>query len=185
MPKLFIVRHGEAAAGWTEDPDPGLSIRGRDQARGLADAFVNRLGRPMPVLTSPMRRTRETADALASRWGIGADVEPAVGEVPSPMQTPLGERGTWLRGLMDATWSDVPHDLRIWRDGVVDTVTGLAHDAVIVSHFIAINAVVGAAEGDDRVVSFHPGYCSVTVIEHDGAALSVLERGAQASTLVL
>jgi len=184
MPKLYLVRHGEAAAAWTEETDPGLSIRGREQARDMADALVQGLG-AIPVLTSPMRRTRETADALASRWGMGAEVEPAVGEVPSPEGTPLEERGGWLRQVMDGRWPELPDGLVVWRDSVVATLTSLPHDAVIVSHFVAINAAVGAADGDDRVVCFRPGYCSVTVLETEGSSLTVIERGAQANTLVL
>lgn len=189
MAKLYLVRHGEAAAGWTEDPDPGLSVRGRDQAREMADALVDLLP-SVPVLTSPMRRTRETADALASRWGVAAEVEAAVGEVPSPALTPLGERGGWLRRLMEARWSEAPADIQAWRDRVLGTLTAVQHDAVIVTHYIAINVAVGAADEDERVVCFRPGYCSVTVLETESGdagspSLRVLERGAQANTLVL
>lgn len=184
MPKLYLVRHGEAAAGWTEDPDPGLSIRGRDQARDLADALVGRLS-PMPVITSPLRRTRETADALAQRWGMAAEIETAVGEVPTPDGTALEERGTWLREFMESSWSDASPDLLAWRARVIDALSALVHDAVIVTHYVAINTVVAAAESNDRVINFRPGNCSVTVVERDGADFTVIERGAQANTLVL
>lgn len=184
MPRLYLVRHGEAAAAWTEDPDPGLSVRGRSQARAMADALIERL-RPMPVLTSPLRRTRETADALGPRWGFAPDVVSAVGEVPSPVGVPLDGRGRWLAELMEGAWSDADGGLRHWRDEVVNALTALPHDAVVVTHFVAINVAVGAAEGVDRVVAFHPGYCSVTVVEHDGETLRLLEQGVQADTLVL
>lgn len=184
MPRLYLVRHGEAAAGWTEDPDPGLSLRGRDQVRAMADALVEVL-RPLPVLTSPLRRTRETAEALASRWGVAPEQEPTLGEIPSPAMTSLGERGAWLSQVMDGRWGDLPDDLKEWREGVVEALVGIAHDAVVVTHFVVLNVAVGAADGDDRVVCFRPGYCSVTVMEIDGPSLGVLERGAQADTLVL
>lgn len=184
MPKLYLVRHGEAAAGWTEDPDPGLSIRGREQARDLADALVAVLP-PMPVLTSPLRRTRETAEAIASRWGIAIEVTPSIGEVPTPEGIPIEERGSWLRGFMEGRWADSSEPLRAWRDEVIQTFAGLPHDALLVSHYVAINAAVAEADGDDRVVVFRPGNCSVTVIDRDGIGLAVLERGAQAHTLVL
>lgn len=184
MPKLYLVRHGEAAAGWTEDPDPGLSIRGRDQARDLADALVGLLS-PMPVITSPLRRTRDTADALANRWGMAAEIEAAVGEVPTPEGTPLEDRGTWLRDFMESAWSDASPDLLAWRAGVIDALSALGHDAVVVTHYVAINTVVGAAEANDRVINFRPGNCSVTVVEREGTDFTVIERGAQANTLVL
>lgn len=184
MPTLYLVRHGEAAAAWTEDPDPGLSVRGREQARDLADALV-RLLPSMPVITSPLRRCRETADALASRWGVAAEVEPAVGEVPSPASTPVHERGSWLSQLMDARWPDVEDGLHAWRRHLLDVLVGFPHDAVVVTHFVAINVAVGAADGEDRVVSLRPGHCSVTVLAREGTTLRVLERGTQANTLVL
>ena len=30
MTQIWIVRHGEAAASWEKDPDPGLSALGQD-----------------------------------------------------------------------------------------------------------------------------------------------------------
>ena len=56
MATLYLVRHGQAAASWGEDPDPGLNALGHGQAARMAAA----LG-PMPIMISPLRRTRETA----------------------------------------------------------------------------------------------------------------------------
>ena len=52
-------------------------------------------------------------------------------------------------------------------------------------HFVAINALVGALEGDDRVTVFRPGHCSVTRLERRGAGLRVAEYGSEAATRVL
>ena len=32
---IILIRHGEAAASWSEDPDPGLSDNGHEQAENL------------------------------------------------------------------------------------------------------------------------------------------------------
>ena len=32
---IYLVRHGEAGKSWDEDPDPGLSDRGKGQSRKL------------------------------------------------------------------------------------------------------------------------------------------------------
>ena len=61
---------------------------------------------------------------------------------------------------------------------------GLPADTVVVTHYIAINAAVGFATGDDRVVNFRPDNCSCTVLESDGVMLSVVELGRQAETKV-
>ena len=41
MTQIWIVRHGEAAASWEKDPDPGLSNLGQLQAEETATALTN------------------------------------------------------------------------------------------------------------------------------------------------
>lgn len=181
MPILYVVRHAEAAAGWTEDRDPGLSLRGREQAREMAEA-LQPLG-SRPIVSSPLRRARETAAELEARWGMAADIEPTVGELPTPDGVGLAERGGWLRGLLDERWSNVDGDTLTWRRRLLETVETFRSDTLVVSHYVAINALVGAATDDDRVVCFRPGHCTVTVLEHDDAGLRLLEAGASAHSL--
>ena len=69
----------------TPTSTPASTTLGVAQAAALAD----RLGPladagPPQLVTSPMRRCRETAAPLAARWGVDADVEPLVTEIPSP-----------------------------------------------------------------------------------------------------
>lgn len=174
MSRLYLVRHGEAAAGWGEDADPGLSDQGRRQAAEMATALAP-LG-PLPVVASPLRRTRETAAALESAWGIAAAVDPAVGEVPSPTDD-LAERMTWLAGLLPMPMAAWPAELQRWRGTVGDALLALREDAVVVTHYVAIRSVVG----DD---DFHPDYCSVTVVDNAGGALAPVELGRQRRTVV-
>lgn len=176
--RLVLVRHGRPAAFFTEDTDPGLDATGRAQAEAVAGALA-----PLPVVVSPLRRTRETAAALEARWGVRARVEPAVGEIPSPPGE-LASRGPWLRDVLGARWPALPGELRAWRDGVLEALRAIPDDSVVVTHFVVINVAVGAAEGDDRVTVFRPGYCSRTVIALEDAGLRVVERGAEADTVV-
>jgi broad specificity phosphatase PhoE len=55
---------------------------------------------------------------------------------------------------------------------------------VIFSHFIAINAAIGAATNDDRVVIGHLDNCSVSVFEASDEGLSLVEMGGEADTLI-
>jgi broad specificity phosphatase PhoE len=56
---------------------------------------------------------------------------------------------------------------------------------VVFSHFIAINAVIGACLGDDRLVIDSLDNASVTVVEvSPGGDVHLLERGRQADTLI-
>jgi broad specificity phosphatase PhoE len=180
--RLYLVRHGKAAAGWGDDLDPGLDDVGHAQAATMAERLAA-VG-PVPIVTSPLRRTRETAAALERRWGATAVVQPAVGEIESPTAD-LSEREAWLRTLMQGSWRDAP-DLGGWRQGVVDALGALATDTVVVTHFVAINVAVGHATADDRVVCFVPDNCSVTVLDVDGDRFDVVELGAAiGSTQVL
>lgn len=183
MSRLILVRHGQAAASWGEDADPGLSETGRAQAEAMASAVSESLAAPQPIEVSPLRRTRETAAALEARWATEAAVVPAIGEVPSP-GLDLSERGAWLATLMGGTWDEADPDTRRWRDALVDHVAASPSDRVIVTHFVAINVVVGAARDDPRVRCFSPGYCSRTIVEATGGRLEVVALGGQAATAV-
>jgi broad specificity phosphatase PhoE len=183
VPRITLVRHGQAAAGWGDDLDPGLSDIGAAQARAVADALAS-IG-PQPIVCSPLRRCRETAAPLAAQWRVEPVVDAAVGEIVSPADhAGLEARGAWLRGAMQGTWSALGPEHHAWRDAVVDRVRACAEDTVIHSHFVAINAVVGAALGDDRLVCFAPDNCSWTVIDVEGLDLRVVELGRQAMTEV-
>jgi broad specificity phosphatase PhoE len=183
MPRITLVRHGQAAAGWSDDLDPGLSEIGHAQAAATADAIAS-IG-PQPIICSPLRRCRETAAALAALWNVEPIVDPAVGEIVSPADSAgLEARGAWLREAMGGTWSQLGSEHARWHDAVIERIRAIEVDTVVHSHFIAINVVVGAALGDDRVVCFAPDNCSWTVVDVDGDDLTIVELGRQATTEV-
>jgi broad specificity phosphatase PhoE len=177
-----LVRHGKAAASFSEASNPGLDDTGAAQAEAMAERLAP-LG-PLPIVTSPLRRTRETAAPLERRWRFTARIEPAVGEIPSPMEAPAA-RGEWLRGVMAGAWSAQSEDLKLWRQDVADALLALQRPTVVVTHFVAINVAVGIAEGDDRVIGFTPDHCSVTVLDVEDGALRLVRRGAERATQVL
>ena len=47
--KLYLVRHGHAAAGWGDHPDPGLDALGRAEAEAMAERLAP-LG-PLPLVS--------------------------------------------------------------------------------------------------------------------------------------
>src|SRR5262249_32539564 len=155
---------------------------GAAQAEAMAERLAA-LG-PLPIITSPLRRTRETAMPLEQRWRFTARIEPAVGEIPSPMEDPAA-RGVWLRGVMAGVWFAQVDALRAWRQQVIDALTALPRPTVVVTHFVAINVAVGVAERDDRVVGFAPDNCSVTVLDVEDGRLRLVRRGLERATQVL
>jgi broad specificity phosphatase PhoE len=180
--RIYLVRHGKAAAGWGAHLDPGLDDAGRAQAEEMAKALAP--SGPLPLVASPLRRTRETAAALERRWVVAARIEPRVGEIPSPAED-LAGRAEWLRGVMQRRWPQLDATLARWRGAVVEALCAIEEDTCVVSHFIAINVAVGHATGDDRVTSFRPDYCSCTLLEVAAGKLSLIELGAEGSTRVL
>jgi broad specificity phosphatase PhoE len=181
--RLYLVRHGQPLARYDQDHDPGLDDIGRAQSEAAA-AELAALG-PLPIITSPLRRTRETAAPFERQWSVAASVEPAVGEVRSPSDD-LAERSAWLGEILRGKrrWSELDDERRRWRDGVVHALLSLDADTVVVTHYIAINAAVGGATGDDHVVNFRPDNCSCTVVESDGQALSLVGLGRERETVV-
>jgi len=179
MARITMVRHGRAEAGFGEQMDPGLDALGREQAHAVAAKLAG-FG-PLPILSSPLRRAQQTAAPLAALWDCTPVIEEAVAEIPSPSGMTLESRVAWLRKLMGGSWHDVPRDLAEWREHCISTVAAIARDTVIFSHYVAINVLAGAAMGDSRVVVFSPDNCSVTVFETDGLALTLIEKGHEAS----
>jgi broad specificity phosphatase PhoE len=179
MTRIYMVRHGRAAAGFGESMDPGLDELGRSQAEAVAQT-LKALG-PLPILSSPLARTQQTAIPLAKFWAATTEIEPAVAEIPSPKGMTLEGRVAWLRKLMAGSWRDVSPELASWREHCIGAVTAIPRDTVIFSHYVAINVIAGAALGDDRVVVFSPDNCSVTVFETDGETLRLVEKGHEAS----
>ena len=58
-------------------------------------------------------------------------------------------------------------------------------DTVVVSHFVAINAAIGAAVGSDQIVVAALDNCSQTVIDVVDGRLVLVEQGSEApDTLV-
>lgn len=182
MVVVHMVRHGEASAGYSEHPDPGLSPLGHRQADRVADQLAS--AGPLLVYSSPMARARETAAPLAERWSAAPMIEAAVSEIPSPGLSPQA-RGPWLQAVMAGTWHEATDEVRAWRDGIVAFLLSLEVDAVVFSHFVAINAALSVATTSDQPRVAHLDHCSVTTFETEGSTLRAIQTGEQGVTTIL
>jgi broad specificity phosphatase PhoE len=162
MTRLLVVRHAEAAAGFGESADPGLSQQGRAQALALAD----RLGEEgrCPVFSSPLLRARQTAEPLAERYGVSVAVAPVLRELPSPTSD-LAERRAWLGRALAGTWAALSEEVNAWRDAILDAAAGVRFPQVWVTHYVVMNALVSSVRGSDEVTVFGPGHCAVMELE--------------------
>ena len=189
MTRLYLIRHGKPASTWGgDDDDPGLDETGRAQAEAVGERLASLPEglRPRAVVSSPLRRCQETAAPLAGRLGLRVEIDPAVGEIPTPAGLSPQERPAWLRRAFDGTWREIDGDLDygVWRAEAKRAVTVHAGAAVF-SHFVAINAIVSSLEGSESVVHFRPDHTSLTVLEAGIGGLRLIERGHEAATQVL
>lgn len=189
MPRLYLIRHGKPASTWGgADDDPGLDEAGQSQAEAARDWLLSLppSERPERVVSSPLRRCQETAAPTARALGVTVEVDPRVGEIPTPQALAAEERPGWLRQAFQGTWGEIQGDLDYdaWRREIVGSLHRRG-DTAVFSHFVAINAVVSHLTDDPRVVSFRPDHASVTVLETDGERLTLVAKGREATTGVL
>jgi len=181
MPKIYLVRHGRAAAGWGETADPGLDDKGRDQAVGAADALAAMS--PMSIVSSPMARAQETAAPLARAWDYTPKIDPRFSEIPTPRHMPTN-RKAWIKDILSKRWDAMDAELQAWRKDLLKAIRSLKADTIVFSHFIAINAIAGEALGNSSLVAFLPDNASITTVSVEGPAITLLEKGAEMPTLV-
>jgi broad specificity phosphatase PhoE len=189
MSRIHMIRHGRPASTWGDaDPDPGLDATGQAQARAVAETLLAlpEEDRPDRVVSSPLRRCRETAQPLADALGVTVEIDARVGEIPTPAALTAEERPDWLRRAFQGRWRDIQGDLDYvaWTRTVALGVA-LHPGAAVFSHFVALNAAVAAATGDEAVAVFRPDHASVTVFEKTDAGLLLVAKGGEASTQVL
>ena len=189
MACVYVIRHGKPAATWGgHDDDPGLDETGREQARAVAAVLAGLPAdqRPTRVISSPLRRCRETAAPLAALLGVQVEIEPAVGEIPTPATLAPEDRPGWLKQAFAGDWADIEgdRDYQAWTTQVARALARYEGCAVF-SHFVALNAAVAAAQGTSAVMAFRPDHVSVTVFEVVDNRLRRVEKGKEASTGVL
>ncbi|PHY21386.1 histidine phosphatase family protein [Caulobacter sp. BP25] len=189
MSGIHVIRHGRPASTWGgADDDPGLDATGLEQARAVAREIMGLSAafRPSRVVSSPLRRCKETAAPLAEALGVEIEIDPRVGEIPTPRALTATERPDWLRKAFSGRWTEIAGDLdyAAWARGVTSAI--LDHDgAAVFSHFVALNAAVATATERDEVVVFRPDHCSRTLFRAEGGRLILIEKGREAQSQVL
>jgi broad specificity phosphatase PhoE len=190
MTRVYMIRHGKPSSTWGDaDEDPGLDDTGREQARAAAEALLAlpEDQRPTRVVSSPLRRCRETAAPFAAALGVEIVIDAGVGEIPTPSRVSHDDRSAWLRNAFGGRWQEIAGDLDYdqWRRGVAAAVAGYA-DTAVFSHYVAINAAVSTAEDSDLVMGFRPDHCSIQIFEvGDDGRLILVAKGREAATQVL
>jgi broad specificity phosphatase PhoE len=189
MARLYLIRHGKPSATWGgDDDDPGLDEAGRAQALAARDWLMAlpAAERPSKVVSSPLRRCRETAMPTAEALGVEIEVDVRVGEIPTPLALSAEARGPWLRKSFAGTWAEIEGDLDYdaWRGEITASLVTRGGVAVF-SHYVATNAVVSQLLGVPEVLAFRPDHASITILDTNGTTLNLVEKGREATTGVL
>jgi broad specificity phosphatase PhoE len=189
MTRVHVIRHGHPATTWgSEDEDPGLDGVGLAQAITAAREILALPAdqRPTKVVSSPLRRCRETAEPLADALGVELEIDPRIGEIPTPAALSHEERPAWLRQVFGGRWDEVVGDLD-YVDWTLSVAAALREQAgaAVFSHFVALNAAVSVATGQAEVMAFRPDHCSRTIFDIDGDRLILVEKGREAQSQVL
>ncbi|MCH1552990.1 MAG: phosphoglycerate mutase family protein [Luminiphilus sp.] len=182
MTDIWIVRHGEAAASWEADPDPALSELGRSQAETTSLALLECLPNHVSIISSPLRRAQETAEALATKMQKHVAIDSRFSEVRSPV--PLSKRKDWLRNFMQQDWTQQSEDLWDWRNDIVAGLTACQGPTVVFCHFLVINAVVAQVSGSNKVLQCWPANASFHHFALESGELSLLKLGEQMDSAV-
>jgi probable phosphoglycerate mutase len=150
---LVLLRHGETALtpqkrfSGSGGSDPALTDVGRRQAEAVAAALAAR-GTVQAVVSSPLRRCRETAEVVAERLRLEVRTEEGLRETAF---------GAW-EGL---TFAEVkerhPEDLRAWLSSVDAEPTGGGESLAAVTRRVAV--------ARDKVLARYPGR-TVLVVTH-------------------
>jgi broad specificity phosphatase PhoE len=180
---IFLVRHGEAASAWGQDPDPGLSPLGVQQAEAAAQLLLPRLGDSVKLVTSPLQRAQETATPLSDALGLEVGVEKAFSEIPAPV--PLAQRQNWLRGFMQQNWAEQPDELVLWRENAFNQLRSFETTTVVFTHFLVLNAIVGKIQQRAETLCFWPDNASITHLRlSEEQGLELVAMGEQMDTVV-
>ncbi len=180
---IFLIRHGEANAAWDEDPDPGLSEKGKTQSELLKSKLVEELPKNFDAISSPLLRAQETAKPLKKELGFEISINNTFAEIPSP-GIKLEERRNWLKGIFNSKVKELKEPQLKWRKSIIESLKQLEGDTIIFSHFMVINCVVGWIKNSEKFVFFNPDNCSVTKIRVEEGKFTIETLGKDLTTTV-
>ena len=151
---LVLVRHGvtehtigKLFSGGMASSNPPLNDEGREQARATGEWLAPLSGTFDALVSSPVRRTRETAEILAEFLDLEIEEEPGIAEM---------EFGTWDGMSFTDVHEQYPDEIGSWLGDLESAPHGG-------ESFRAVEKRV--LEGRDRIVSSYAGQ-TVVVVSH-------------------
>jgi broad specificity phosphatase PhoE/ribonuclease HI len=151
---LVLVRHGVTDAtkgklfsGGLASSNPPLNAEGREQARATGEWLAPLSGTFDSLVSSPVRRTRETAEILAEFFDLEVEEEPSIAEM---------EFGTWDGMSFTEVHEKWPDEMSSWLGDLESAPHGGESFRVVEKRVL---------EGRDRMVASYAGQ-TVVVVSH-------------------
>lgn len=170
---IVLVRHGvtdnterKVFCG-SGGSDPGLNELGRQQAKRAAE-WLGTLGGVDGVVSSPLRRTQETAEVIADSLGLEVDLDAGFAEAA------FGEWDGYTFPEIHEQW---PEPLAAWLDSFsVSPPGGESMEAVQSRVLEARDRLLAEREGQTVVVVSHVTPIKILVADALGAPLASMFR---------
>lgn len=173
--ELLLIRHGDAEhprGVIDDDPktyDLPLSPRGQRQAHALAERLAGRA--ISAVYSSPLRRTRETADAVAAKLGLAVNEDTRLREVEIAGAGPVALADLAEIAIAHGGWShlsgtETSPSIRTRMLEAIDAIVEACGQrrVAVVSHAGAINAYIAQLLSLKTDFFFPAGNTSISIV---------------------
>jgi 2,3-bisphosphoglycerate-dependent phosphoglycerate mutase len=173
--ELLLVRHGlpQRIEGADGPADPVLTEEGRRQSEQLADWLAHE--HLDHLMSSTLRRARETAAPVGERIGLDVELVQGLSEFDAdadsyiPIEELRQARDPRFFALVEGRWDELGSsvDPTAFADLVHTTIEGVierfaGRRVAVVCHGGVINLYLGRILGVDRPLWFEPGYTSIS-----------------------
>ena len=159
---IILVRHGEASAGWSVHPDPGLSELGLEQAKNAGKSLMDQMS-CYQLLSSPKKRAIETMEIMNIKSKYTFQLDSRFIEIPSD-NVDADKKQDWLVKIFTTAIEELPEAVKEWRNNLINWLKGAEGNFIVTTHFMVINALVSYITNNHAISYFHPDYASRTEI---------------------
>ena len=179
---IILVRHGEASAGWSMHPDPGLSELGFEQAAKAGKSLIKKIS-SYNLLSSPKKRAIETMEMMIEEKGCSFQLDSRFIEIPSG-NINADKKKEWLVNIFTTPIEELPEEVKEWRNKLINWLKEAEGNFIVTTHFMVINALVSHITSNHAISYFHPDYASRTEIFIRNGELTQLILGDDKKTVI-
>lgn len=141
MGKIYFVRHGESVANVEctfagQREDSPLTELGKKQAKQSALDFLNHNFQIDRIITSPLKRARETAEIIIkeANLGLGIEIDPRIAEYDMGDLTGTAYHKITSEELITAKNAEDPHAFQDRVNSLLKELSKKNENILLVSH---------------------------------------------------